>query len=626
MSRINVMDQDEFQQRVQDVFSRIAETLERSFGPFGSNTFVSRYPDLYTTKDGFSIMKTIEFDDHIDTIIKDMIFGICARLNEAVGDGTTTATVATSKIYESYIEDYKASLGKMHVSSRDLLKMFQTVKDEIVHHLQSVATPIDFENDPENALKMIRSVVSIASNNDEELTDLITSAYQESNGTATIDVILPESGKTNIKKVEGYHAKVNLMDAIYFNNDNKTMQGENANVLILDHKLDQKFYRLVLKPLVEKCRALNRHLILIAPFYDNMVLDSTIRYELVAEFRAFKKPPVLVLTQCSFSTGYDRKRLNDLAMLLNTELMTSELASQIAKLMEQDFGNMDKIFSFSGEYFKDGDTFRLGVSNKFELAADGSVFSNIQCNKEIYDIYLQEAKGDYLNACERNRSLGTSTAEPFEALKRYNALLMNAYRLEIGGQSKIVQRYNKDVADDAVQAAKSALDNGVILGCNIDTMAFLDEREDELARTDDELKQIVYSMLANGFRNVIDVILGNADVDRMMDRSMFYSQGLTFSLPNMITVDAEVFAKKGIEVMDDMNPISGRFFCASDLIAKFCTHNHCVFDPVEKKFTRDIINSARTDIEILTAAIDLVSLLISGNQMVIFDQFIREQK
>ena len=81
MSRINVMDQDEFQQRVQDVFSRIAETLERSFGPFGSNTFVSRYPDLYTTKDGFSIMKTIEFDDHIDTIIKDMIFGICARLN-----------------------------------------------------------------------------------------------------------------------------------------------------------------------------------------------------------------------------------------------------------------------------------------------------------------------------------------------------------------------------------------------------------------------------------------------------------------------------------------------------------------------------------------------------------------
>ena len=108
----------------------------------------------------------------------------------------------------------------------------------------------------------------------------------------------------------------------------------------------------------------------------------------------------------------------------------------------------------------------------------------------------------------------------------------------------------------------------------------------------------------------------------MMARSMFYSQGLTFSLPNMITVDAEVFAKKGIEVMDDMNPISGRFFCASDRIAKFGTHNHWVFEPVEKKFTRDIINSARTDIEILTAAIDLVSLLISGNQMVIFDQFI----
>ena len=626
MSRINVMDQETFQERVRDVFSRIADVLEKSFGPYGANTFVSRHPDLYTTKDGFSIMKAIEFDDHIDGIIKDMIFGICARLNEAVGDGTTTATVATSKIYEAYIEDFKDELADLNTTPRDLLKMFQSVKDSVVQHLNQVSTKIDFENDPDHAEEMIRSVVTIASNDDKELTDLIVSAYKESKGTASIDVVLPESGKTNIKKIEGYHARVHLMDMMYFNNDDHTMRDENANVLIIDHKLDQKFYRLVVKPLAEKCRSMNRHLILIAPFYDNNLMESTIRYELTSEFRASKRAPILVPTQCAFTTGFDRKRLNDLAMLLETEVINSELASQIAKLMEQDFGNMNQIFSFNGETLENGDTVRLGVAHKYELAADGSVFSDIRCNRDIYEVYLKEANSDYDMLCEKNRGLGTSTAEPFEALKRYNALLMNAYRLEIGGQSKIVQRYNKDVADDAVQAAKSAMDNGVILGCNIDTISYLTEKVNE--GSENQLEELVYRMLLSGFEKVIETILANACIDNVITPDAYINNETVFTLDRYKTIKLtqEFFAQYGITAPDDAEPMEREFFSASDIIESFCVKNHCVYDPVKKEFTREIINSARTDVEILTAAIDLVSLLISGNQMVVFDQFLRESK
>ena len=633
MSRINVMDQDNFQERVQNVFARIANTLEKSFGPYGSNTFISRYPDLYTTKDGFNIMKSIEFDDHIDGIIKNMIFGICARLNDAVGDGTTTATVATSKIYEAYITEFRDQLANINASPRELLKKFQEVKEDVIHHLETVATPIDFEQDPENAAKMIRSVVSIASNNDSTLTDLISQAYQESNGAATIDVVEPESGTTNIKRIEGYHAKVVLMDGMYINNDNRTMKDSEANVIILDHKFDLNFYRMVLKPLAEKCRTMNRHLIVIAPFYDEVMMQNTIAYELKTEFRASKKPPVMVLTQCAFSTGFDRKRLADLAMLLGTEVIGSELAKQLRKEMEADMGNLSVIFSFNGEYRGEdnSDVVALGVSHKYELGANGSVFSGIDVDKDIYKVYVDEAKSDYTRICEKNRGLGTSTMESFEALKRYNALLMNAYRLEIGGQSKIVQRYNHDVADDAVQAAKSAVENGVILGCNIDTIRFLAEQIDrhgDPQNRSEELELFVYRMLYSGFIKVVDTILDNANLDDIIPSREYYDENSVFSLDRnkKITVGKEFFDKFGIETPDDVKDVGPLAFgCASNIIEEFCIQNRLVFDPVEKRFTKDIINSARTDIEILTAAIDLVSLLISGNQMVVLDQFAREQ-
>ena len=633
MSRINVMDQENFQERVQNVFARIANTLEKSFGPYGSNTFISRYPDLYTTKDGFNIMKSIEFDDHVDGIIKNMIFGICARLNDAVGDGTTTATVATSKIYEAYITEFRNQLADINASPRELLKKFQEVKEEIIHHLESVATPIDFEKDPESAAKMIRSVVSIASNNDSTLTDLISQAYQESNGAATIDVVELESGTTNIKRIEGYHAKVVLMDGMYINNDNRTMKDSEANVIILDHKFDLNFYRMVLKPLAEKCRTMNRHLIVVAPFYDEVMMQNTIAYELKTEFRASKKPPVMVLTQCAFSTGFDRKRLADLAMLLGTEVIGSELAKQLCKEMETDMGNLTSIFSFNGEYRGEdnSDVVSLGVSHKYELGPSGSVFSSIDVDKDIYKVYVDEAKSDYTRICEKNRGLGTSTMESFEALKRYNALLMNAYRLEIGGQSKIVQRYNHDVADDAVQAAKSAVENGVILGCNIDTIRFLAEQIDrhgDPQNRSEELELFVYRMLYSGFIKVVDTILDNANLDDIIPSREYYDENSVFSLDRnkKITVGKEFFDKFGIETPDDVKDVGPLAFgCASNIIEEFCIQNRLVFDPVEKRFTKDIINSARTDIEILTAAIDLVSLLISGNQMVVLDQFAREQ-
>ena len=101
---VNVITKERFEERVYKVFTLLWEKLAKSFGPGGSGTFISVYPAYYNTKDGFTIMKNIAFDKKLDQVISDMVMGVCNRMNFTVGDGTTTAVIATKSTYESYLE------------------------------------------------------------------------------------------------------------------------------------------------------------------------------------------------------------------------------------------------------------------------------------------------------------------------------------------------------------------------------------------------------------------------------------------------------------------------------------------------------------------------------------------
>ena len=183
-------------------------------------------------------------------------------------------------------------------------------------------------------------------------------------------------------------------------------------------------------------------------------------------------------------------------------------------------------------------------------------------------------------------------------MKRYNALTMKSYRIEIGGASKLIQRYNKDVFDDAVRAAHSAYDNGVVLGCNVDTITILRNMNfREIDGVNPDLGEVLGDILCTGFESVYKTVLLNSPLADLQ-----YAGKITdFLYPAERKDHIQEIVDKSVET-------------------------HKVYNPVTMAYTDKIINSVKTDVEVLSAAIDLISLLISGNQMVILDKFIRENK
>lgn len=643
---INIIDKERFNDRVNTVFSILYQSLVKSFGPGGAGTFVSIYPKYYNTKDGFTIMKNIAFDKKLDQVICDMVMDICSRLNFTVGDGTTTAVIATKSIYESYLNS-KDTFEKMNLLPRDIMARLDSLKDQILNRIDQKAIPIR-SYDPEVLAYNIRKVVWVSSNGNEEITNMISDLYKELLYPA-ISVTLAKDGKMKTKIVSGYNMDISLTDKLYINNDDNTMVLNGANVIIFDHKVTKSTYTNILRPLNRESALRGKHLICIAPYYDEVALQGVIRTDLLAEYNK-KKDANLVLTVCK-NRGSEKIRLEDLALLLNTQIITTHGELELVTAMETTGTEILSLFDLDNReieglpvayavdsehlrlenyhkdnekkpfsYNPDGNTIRVGYADDIIVGLNESTFSGFYYDEEEYKKRLNIARAELEEIQRKVESNGTFSFDLVTKQDRLYALGLKTGAIEVGASSEISQSYIKDMVDDAVKAAASAYNNGVVLGCNVTMSSIL---QDMVSNTEDELDKTLLEILLNGFKSVYKSVINNVFEDIPI-------------LPNDVIVeDTDEFREKVFNSVlntlrkntpctnikfdfEDFKKVSTDCTSIHDVLTDMSIANEVVVDLGNHgEFSKLIINSSETDKEILKAVVDLLSLLITGNQMVI---------
>ena len=220
---INVISKEEFEIRVEKVFHLLWKTLAKSFGPYGAPTLIYNYPWRHATKDGYTIMKNLSMDaseTKVDQCIADMAGDICGRLNYSVGDGTTSAIIATNSIYQNY-RLQKDKLNGGFVLPRAVMQKYESIKDRAIRALQKKVKQIRTE-DMEELRKNIYDVVYISSNGDDTITNYIADLYKEL-GAPSITCSLAPDGITKKKLINGYKYDLSLNDRLYINSDDQTM-------------------------------------------------------------------------------------------------------------------------------------------------------------------------------------------------------------------------------------------------------------------------------------------------------------------------------------------------------------------------------------------------------------------
>lgn len=669
----NAISKEDFQKRVERVFNILGEILSKSFGAYGAPTFISNMAKATVTKDGYTIAKNlipdIQEGDPIDNAIFNMALTICSRLNYKVGDGTTTAIVAVNKIYEAFMNDERRKkMEELGAMPRDIMARMKVISEELISRVEKAAKPIRGE---ENWLNLIRNVVDVSSNGDENITNLIVEAYEKI-GEPFINCELSKDMKTRLSIIEGYKLDLALTDEVYFNTDDGQCFLNDVDVIIFDHRISKTIYEKIITPLHNMVHQMGRKLVVIAPYYDQTALYGSMKRDIIKEFNTTHDISLILLIATA-TTDHVRKLMADLAILLNTEVLDQAAVESILTMLvthephqildiasrhipEINIGVVEyegakKIMRITKD---DGKTeyptdinpnaVRIGFAKSMKSNARDTTFSGFYYDEVLYKKVCDEARGEMEDLVEQYAMLGTATSQVTRAQQRYNLLKLNMAVIEAGGDSDLSQNMLKDSLDDSIRASASALEHGYVLGGNLTTIMELRKMFNEER---DSLDKLIVEILYTGFTGVYEQVIRNAYGDKyvLVPLKKFFDDKLhTINLAvNVVEQLEDIVKVKNVfdpaiieEVLDKQMDVDELKKCADEYqkqngnIDKLNMHSYVsmmivkqsdyigkVFDLSKKEFSEDIINSTQTDVEVIRATVDLMSILINGNQMVL---------
>ena len=722
---LNVISKDTFEEAATQVFDAYSETLAKSFGPYGAPTLIYRHPFSHVTKDGYTIATSLSTNvakTYTNQAIANMMTEICGRMNTAVGDGTTTAIVATNSIYRSYLEK-KAWFESRGIMPRNILATFEAQKKKIHEQLLKHSKPIHVDlplMDEDEMVSYIRDVVNISDNGDDTITDTLASLYKKF-GMPCITCDKSVDGIEKVEVVEGYRAPFFITDKMYINSDDKTMQLDEADVLVFTCKITENIYESIVLPTLQISEAMGRHLVMVCPSVDEVLLDRVIAPRLTAEYKQ-RHDNSLVICCYKAANSYQRKAIEDFAMLCHTEPISRATATAMIQASSPKVAmpgsneantpaeyNMYELLGFyrtwcptmyaqiglNGERMslkilqhlqdldaekkmilaakeanilvpgcpvrtnEDGEAvivdeptiLDIGYCKDLELGEKTSIIRTFFYDTAMYELHLREAEDNLREVENKYKKLGTFNLEITKAQERLFSLGLQLAHIEVGGDSELAIGMRKDIYDDAIKAAASAYKYGIINGCNVSTIMAIEEllSSDSLTGIDKEILVLIQDGFIYTYKTVLNnwipeekVMLRNFTLEEIEDSIgdvyenmesvlMQYCKTPLHRLMGCSKQDSyivfrDVFnhvvsrdqrRKELFKTKETAAPTPYTHFSLYDFLIEFSIMNDKVFDVVNKVFSRSIVNCFQTDDEISTASVDLLSLMISGNQMIV---------
>jgi chaperonin GroEL len=417
MSKIISFDR-EAKEKLQKGIDKVNKAVSVTMGPFGRNVLIEKeHGEVITTKDGVTVAKTITLEDPIENMAATVIKQAAQKTVDAAGDGTTTSTVLAHSIASQALD----ATSHASTNATQIKRGIEAAVKEIVAKLKEMSVDITGE-------EQIKQVATLSANGDTEIGELVATALEKVGRDGVVTVEESRSGETSLEVVEGLQFDRGYKSH-YFVTDNATMTAVLNDPLVLIY--DKKISTIKdILPLLEKVSAEQKSLLLIAEDIEGEALATLVmnKGRGALKVAAVKAP--------GFGDLRDQM-LEDMAILTGATVISSSRGMSLSKL------NMDWL----------GKARIVTVGKETTTIVDG--------------------KGDVEKIEERVLSLKTqldkeTTPYNVERLQeRLGKLVGGVAIINVGGGTEIEMKEKKDRLDDALQATKAALEEGVLPGAGM---------------------------------------------------------------------------------------------------------------------------------------------------------------
>ncbi len=393
----------------------LANAVKVTLGPKGRNVIISKsFGAPQVTKDGVSVAKEVELEDALENMGAQMVKEVASKTNDLAGDGTTTATVLAQAIVKEGLKNVAAGANPM-----DLKRGIDKAVKFIVADLEKQAKKVG------NSSEKIRQIASISANNEETIGELIAEAFGKVGKEGVITVEEAKGTDTYVDVVEGMQFDRGYLSPYFVTDSDKMIADlENPYILLFDKKISNLQEIL---PILEPVAQSGRPLLIIAEDVEGQALATLVVNKLRGGLKiaAVKAP------------GFgDRRKamLEDISILTGGTVISEE----------------------RGFSLENADLEMLGTAETVAIDKDNTTIVN--GSGKASDIKAR------VNQIKSQIESTTSDYDREKLQERLAKLAGGVAVLYVGAASEIEMKEKKDRVDDALNATRAAVEEGIVAG------------------------------------------------------------------------------------------------------------------------------------------------------------------
>ena len=392
----------------------LADAVKVTLGPKGRNVVIEKsFGAPRITKDGVTVAKEIELEDKFENMGAQMVKEVASRTNDEAGDGTTTATVLAQAIVREGMKSVAAGMNPM-----DLKRGIDTAVAKVVEQIKSAARDVKDSDE-------VAQVGTISANGEAEIGRQIADAMQKVGNDGVITVEENKGLETETEVVEGMQFDRGYLSPYFVTNPDKMVaELEDAMILLHEKKLSSLQ---PMVPLLESVIQSQKPLLIIAEDVEGEALATLVVNKLRGGLKiaAVKAP------------GFgDRRKamLQDIAILTGGQVISEDLGMKLENVTMDMLGTAKRI-----SITKDETTIVDGHGEKAEIEARVA-----QIRQQI-----EETTSDY----DREK-----------LQERVAKLAGGVAVIRVGGMTEVEVKERKDRVDDALNATRAAVQEGIVVG------------------------------------------------------------------------------------------------------------------------------------------------------------------
>ncbi len=392
----------------------LANAVKVTLGPKGRNVVIDKsFGAPRITKDGVSVAKEIELEDKFENMGAQMVRSVASKTNDTAGDGTTTATVLAQSIVTEGVKLVAAGMNPM-----DLKRGIDLAVTEVVNNLGTAKKTITTSEE-------VAQVGTISANGEKFIGDEIARAMEKVGNEGVITVEEAKTSETVVDVVEGMQFDRGYLSPYFATNTEKMTANLDDPLILLHEKKLSNLQSLL--PILESVVQSSRPLLIIAEDIEGEALATLVVNRLRGGLKvaAVKAP------------GFgDRRKamLEDIAILTGGQVISEELGIKLENVTMEMLGTAKKV-----DITKETTTIVDGAGSKDDIT--GRV--------EQIKAQIEETTSDY---------------DKEKLQERLAKLAGGVAVIKVGGATEVEVKERKDRVDDALNATRAAVEEGIVAG------------------------------------------------------------------------------------------------------------------------------------------------------------------